>query len=485
MAKCISCGGFNKYFIYILLTIFFKILNDSLYGFNYNDSFEDVKIFDTHTQDYFSWHYLIHQIFGYISTTILSFFFYKYEVNASKKEGIDRVTNTSNINNKKNIQIKLIHNNAEDNIDINSDKSSFIICLLVIFLWINEEQLIDFYYLALKDLDFWMFELLIVTYFSVKMFKIEIYNHQKCAMWFTLVPCSFKILTIVLSSLGNIDTNDKNDKKHPLLYIYKKLLYIPIGIIFYIILIVFRAYVNTKIKWFMDLKYISPSKLLIYYGIMGTIICTSVSIVTTYIKCDISDNKKKRLYNYICKIPYNGSDIKINSSERYFENFKIYFDTFQGKVNTEYNNLEIIYEIIIIFIGMITFFFHKYCMIKVIQNLTPVYLVLSIPLYYIFQKTILVINNFFKKGTFFSNDAIDFIISKFILDYAGDLFSIIGFLIYLEIIELNFCDYNYNIKINITRRSLLESNEINEPEKSLNNEVEEQVEDSNISLTFD
>ena len=480
MAKCISCGGFNKYFIYILLTIFFKILNDSLYGFNYNDSFEDVKIFNTHTQDYFSWHSLIHQIFGYIGTTILSFFFYKYEVKASKKEGIGRVTNTSNNNNKKNIQIILIHNNAEDNIDFSSDKSSFIICLLVIFLWINEEQLIVLYDSVLKDLDFWMFELLIVTYFSVKMFKIEIYNHQKCAMWFTLVPCSFKILTIVLSSLGNIDINHK---KLPILYIYKKL-YIPIGIIFYIILIVFRAYVNTKIKWFMDLKYISPSNLLIYYGIMGTIICTSISIVTTYIKCDISDNKKITLYNYICKIPYNGPDIKINSTERYFENFKIYFDTFLGKVNTEHNNNEIIYEIIIIFLGMITFFFRKYFMIKVIQNLTPVYLVLSNPLFYIFQKTILAINNFLKKRTFFSNDAIDFIISKFILDCAGDLFSIIGFLIYLEIIELNFCDYNYNIKINITRRSLLESNEINEPEKSFNNEVEEQEEDSNISLNF-
>ena len=56
MAKCISCGGFNKYFIYIFLSIFFKILNDSLYGYNYNDGFEDVKIINTPTQDYFSWH---------------------------------------------------------------------------------------------------------------------------------------------------------------------------------------------------------------------------------------------------------------------------------------------------------------------------------------------------------------------------------------------------------------------------------------------
>jgi len=77
-------------------------------------------------------------------------FFYKFEVNASKKEGIDPVTNPSKSNNKKNIEIQLIHNDEKDNIDINSDKSSFIICLLIIFLWISIEQLIDLYYLILK-----------------------------------------------------------------------------------------------------------------------------------------------------------------------------------------------------------------------------------------------------------------------------------------------------------------------------------------------
>ena len=94
MAKCISCGGCNKYFIYIFLSIIFKIFNDSLYGFNYIDSFEEVKIFDSPTQDYLSWHNLIHQIFGYIGTTIISIIFYKYEVNVSKKEKeeIDSIT---------------------------------------------------------------------------------------------------------------------------------------------------------------------------------------------------------------------------------------------------------------------------------------------------------------------------------------------------------------------------------------------------------
>ena len=479
MAKCISCGGFNKYFIYIFLSIFFKILNDSLYGYNYNDGFEDVKIINTPTQDYFSWHNLIHQIFGYIGTTIISIFFYKYEVNASKKEGVNTLTNPSNANNKKNIEIQLIHNDAEDSININSDKSSFIICLLVIFLWITEEQLIDLYYLFLKDLDLWMFELIFVTLFSIKMLKIEIFSHQKCGMWFSLVPCLFKIINIVLSCIEDKEIIDKN---LPILYVIKKI-YIPIGIIIYIILIIFRAYVNTKIKWFMDLKYISPSKLLIYYGIMGTIICTLASIVSTYIKCDNGNNKKINLYNYICKIPYNGSDINVNSNERYFESFNLYIDTFLGRVNTKFKNEEIIYEIIIIILGMISFFFNKYFSIKVIQHWTPVYLILSNPILFVFQKIILIVNNYFRQKTFFSKDTNDYIISKFIFDWAGDLFTIIGFLIYLEIFELKFCNYDYNTKTNISRRSFIESNEISEPEKSVINDEENQDDDES-SITF-
>ena len=480
MAIYISCGGFNKYFIYIFLSISFQILNYSLYGYNYNDAFEEVKIINTPTQDYFSWHNLIHQIFGYFGTTIMSIIFYKYELNASKKEGVDPVANPLNHNNKKNIEIQLIHNDAEDNIDINSDKSSFIICLLIIFLWIIIEQLIDLYYLALKDLDFWMFELLLVTLFSIKMFKIEIFSHQKCAMWFSLVPCLFKIANIFLSCIEDKEIIDKN---LPILYVIKRL-YIPIGIVIYMILIMGRAYVNTKIKWFMDLKYISPSKLLIYYGIMGTIICTLVSIISTYIKCEDFNNNEINLYDYICKIPYNGSDINVTLNARYFESFTIYFDTLLGRVNTEYENKEIIYEIVIIVLGMISFFFHKYFSIKVIQQLTPVYLILSNPILYVFQKIILIVNNYFRQKTFFLKDTNQYIISKFIFDWAGDLFTIIGFLIYLEIIELKFWNYDYNIKVNITRRSLIETKEISEPEKSVINDEENQDEESSITFTL-
>ena len=47
-------------------------------------------------------------------------------------------------------------------------------------------------------------------------------------------------------------------------------------------------------------------------------------------------------------------------------------------------------------------------------------------------------------------------LEKFLLDISGDIASIIGFLIYLEIIELNFCNLNYDLKENIIKRSIEE-----------------------------
>ena len=46
------------------------------------------------------------------------------------------------------------------------------------------------------------------------------------------------------------------------------------------------------------------------------------------------------------------------------------------------------------------------------------------------------------------------------MDESGDIISIIGFLIYLEIIELHFCNLDYNLKNNIINRSNEEIKEL-------------------------
>ena len=459
MGKYISCGKFNNYFYYIIFTFFFDLLNDALYGFNYIDMFNEMKIIKSDTQNYFSWHHLIHQIFNYFGTFVFAYCFEKYEIRSSRREQERLSPNPPTPDNNNNIQIILIHNDIDD-LDDHQYSNNWMI-LLIIFLWVLEEQLIDIYSYALKDLDFWMVELIIITYLNAFMFKKEIYKHQKFAIWITILPCLLKILTIVLSLLD--DKEEIKDDKEPILYSLHKIL-IPIGIIIYLILITLRSYVNTKIKWFMDLKYISHNRLLIYYGFWGTLFCTIISTMSTFIPCN--DNKNEiEISDYICKIPYKDPNSNSSNYEhKYLESFIFYFQTFEGKIGKNFKKTEIFIEIVIIISGLVTFFFEKYFSVLIIKNLTPVHLIFSYPMFYFFQKMVLVLYNVGKRQLEIKSEK-KFLIPKFILDTSGDLISFFGFLIYLEMIELKCGKYDYNIKKNITRRSFGESYGIHENKK--------------------
>ena len=64
-------------------------------------------------------------------------------------------------------------------------------------------------------------------------------------------------------------------------------------------------------------------------------------------------------------------------------------------------------------------------------------------------------------------------IGKFWLDISGDILSIFGFLIYLEIIVFNCYKLDYNIKTNIMRRSFGEINKINSNDDNEDDENDE------------
>ena len=446
----ITLGLLNKNFKYILLSITFRILNDFLYGFNYSDNiFKNVKLFPGGQQKYFSQHYIVHQIFNYIGTFLISICFYKYKLNSetNKIKRESKATNkndnsvASSTSNDNGTTFKLIYNSSI--VDYFEKKNSVIKYLIIIFLWILEEQSLKIFIFGLKDLDFWMIELLILTYLGVKMFKLELFSHHKCSLIFNLSLCILKIVIIALS-YQDID----------ILYT-KRWLWIPVGVSSYLILISIRSYVYLTIKWFMDLKYISPYKLLMIFGLMGSIICTIIGLITTFVKCeDITnpnDNKKEDIYDFFCKI-YNK---KLDNDTTYFDNFIFYIKNYKT------NAIDIIKELIIVISGIITYFFFQYYSILVIKYLTPIHLIFSNPIYYFIQKLIILIYSGFKLNIDIEDYHIKAIrYAKFYIGLTGDLLSILIFLVYLEIIEINCYKLNYNLKRNITKRSYLDSHSI-------------------------
>ena len=46
-----------------------------------------------------------------------------------------------------------------------------------------------FYKCGLRDLDYWMLELIIVSRLIERMFHLEIYKHQKFGIYFNIIFC--------------------------------------------------------------------------------------------------------------------------------------------------------------------------------------------------------------------------------------------------------------------------------------------------------
>jgi hypothetical protein len=358
MGKLITFGKLNNYYKYIGFSIIFKMINELLYGINYS-TLDEIRIISK----LFSKHLLVHQMVNYMGTILISFLCDIYYSRQQKLNGKDKVTpSEENRSHSSSSHIILIHNsNAEEEI-LRDDLTKPV--LIIIFLWIFESHLLELFILCLKDLDFWMLELLIITYLSANMFKLQIFKHQKLAIYLIFIPCLLKICTIILSFF----------EEEEILYV-KKIWWIPIGILIYLILISIRSYVYSKIKWFMDLKYISSTKLLFFYGILGSIICLVICAMTTFVKCDLNGDEKDNIFYYICLVEDNNGD-------KLYDSFKLYFKKFT-------RDLDILYEIIILISGIVTFFLSTYFAIQVIKYLTPVYLIFSNPIFFFHPK-----NNF-------------------------------------------------------------------------------------------
>ena len=359
----------------------------------YNNSFTNLKLIPSKL----SKHIYFHRSFNCLGTFFISLIIYRYK----KTETFSNETIQDNLRPKK-IYISL-----------------FIILIILLF----QDLLIYFYIYTLKDLDFWMLELLIITYFSKKILQKSYYKHQVFAIGINLIPCVLKIITIYISSINN----DKN--ANPILYIKYKWI-IPIGIIVYLLLLAIESYGYTKLKWFIDKKYLDPNLILTIYGGIGTIFYLIVSFISTFSKCS------SHLKNYICQIK-KGDDY-------YIENISLYFHNFKSEIFT---------EILIIILGIIFVFFYNFLLISIIKLLSPIHIIFSFPLYYFLQKIIFPITTLIKEGTFFSKTHIENIDLKYTLDLSGDIISSISFIIYLEIIELNCFNFTYNLRRNIISRS--------------------------------
>jgi len=444
----LTCRNINKHYLYILLSPIFLLINNISFGFNYYNILKEINIkniFRSEEEPKGFRQFFIRQFFCYLVTIIFSFIFYKIE-NKKRETFISSKKENEEANNENQYsQIKLIH---QQSVTIYHSSSLFLYLLFILSLRVILDLVLTKFHNILKHLDFWMLELIFLSIFSKTILNINIYSHQKAAMILTVFPLLLKIVTIILSFYDGIT------KYINVVYIYiEKVWLIPVGVVIYSFLILLKAYINTKIKYYMDKKYISSHKLLILYGLIGTLFCSIISTVSTFNECEKTYNSTQNIVDYFCEIrEINITNIeKINETTKYLANYKLYLKNF---TNTE----ESLLEIFSVSLGAASFFFYRYFCLMIIKYLSPIHLMFTIPPFYLIKKIILRayllasyetdVKKQFDKNSIFK--------AKFILDSIGDIFCIISNLIYFEILELNFCNLNYYLKKAIIERGLLD-----------------------------
>jgi len=465
MGKYIACGQYNNNFKYIILSCVFNILVNFIFGFDLDYDFKGLLLIPSKGQKILYMHSRVYEIFKNIGVFVFACTFYKIETMQNKKKVSSQRT-LSFSSAKSNNEITYIFNDIEDEIG----SISILNFIFVITVYVCIEQLSDiFFQLGLMIFDFWMFELLIISYINAKMFKLKIYRHQMFAILFNSIICLlFRLPSFILSL--SMETDDENNENGESLFEISKW-YIVLGMVIYIMIITIRAYSYTKIKWFIDLKYISSTKLLIFIGFIGIIVSSISCIIVTFIKCSPDIN----FCEIIITDNSTNSTNSINSTIKYLDNLYVFFN----KIST-LDYYEIIIEACVILFGMIFKFFFLYYNILIIEYLTPVHIIFYASIFYFIIKIIAIIydkiisNNYFNGNKEFNN-------KKFFLDTLGNFIAIFGFLIYLELIELRCCKLNYNLRKTISNRSIDDIKQSIEYEGF--NEEDEQSEKENSKIS--
>ena len=455
---------YNKFELYIFIIAILKVFYFCLYGLNHNEIFPEI-IFGNKK---FSNNYLIHEFWSYLGTFIIAFFFNLNEIKALEPKTFERTDRKT--------WIKLIYYDNRYNNNQDMTKKYLFFYIITIFFWVLVEQSIETIYLKIfQDLDFWMFELIILALLNKLVFyNNKIYRHQILAIIMTIFPAVFKLSSIRISFLDNTNDKDNYTGKLPIYYRENPYFRIPIGILIYILLISLRSCVNLILKWYMDLKYISHNQILTVYGGIGTIVYGIIILKTTFFACKSkSYDSGSNNYDY-CDYLAKVQKICNKNIDYYYDNFKIYFETL-----LDLNVKDRLWELSIIVAGFIIFFYIKYLSLLVIHYLNPVYIIFSIPFRFLVQKFASLVWSLFNHK-YVTKDKYKFY--KLGLDTLGDIFSFFGFLIYLGILVLDFCNLDFDIIPNIMKRGCKEANASSEISESSDSFYDEMDKDSNKLL---
>ena len=441
MAKCfIGLGKCSKKYLYILGTIFFNIIKDCFFGFAAIDPESKIGLFGFSPE--LSRHFLIQDFYKYLSFILGGLLFmYILKKESTKEDEISQNSNKRNSN--KSLILKgtkkgLIQNKKNDIFKKTPIFQVIIICFIFYF---HSEFSRIMYLFDFGGLDFWIFDFIFILFFMDTYFILNYYKHQKIYAIFILVINS--ILLIISSFLKNINNESselKNKNSYEIVkYITGSDYFFLLVILIFIFLSAILSFRRVKTKVLMHFNYVSPYKILCYIGIIGCIITLIAFIFVSIFDCKVREN----VSNY-CILTITDDN---NNTKYYYDNINIYFSELYKNIS----NFKFYFEIFLITpLFLVINFLGFTCEILTLYYLNPLFLLVRENLYFCIQKfTFIVVNldNF--------NDYIT--LQQLLILQSSEIIALLGYSVYLEIIELRFCGLDKDVKRKIIERAKKES----------------------------
>ena len=193
MVKLISIGTINKSLLFLMLMSISNVLYTYIYGFTYIECFYPINIYKSlyhwiinKDKTDFPRHRVFDPLFCYVGVIFLTFFFVKDNDQVKEDNCEDETT----------LNIKFFVKKEKEYL---KDFKGLSYYILIIVLWVMEENLILIYVDIFQDLDFWFFELIFVSIIFSKVFIFKISSHQKLGMSISIIVGSvLKIYSISL-----------------------------------------------------------------------------------------------------------------------------------------------------------------------------------------------------------------------------------------------------------------------------------------------
>ena len=397
------------------------------------------------------------------------------DINNNKSDKIEG-NSGKKVNNKKNEisegsqtvpkKVELIHNDAYDD----ATEASISSIILSSFLLIINDIVMKWIFSRNEIFDYFFLNILIMTFIFKYHYKEEIYSHQSVGLFIILFISGALFVACLFEDIDLSNTNktiwEAFDKNHYMVFIF---------IIIYFASSTCSCYGTIIQKRIIDYQFVSPYNIIFYKGLLGMIVSLVLILISSYIPCKKNhivnlfigninsiNNNNTFLFNNNFTENSNNNDnytapplfecVVTYNNNTYFDNALAYINNIKTLDDKKDKYLELFLSI------------PTYCVLHFITNillivvnklLSPIHCLIVDSLYRLLHIPIQTLQNIHIKNNtegFFYEFIIQPLSTK-ILRVIAHFISLIGYSIYLEIIELKCCGLNRNIRKNIKKRA--------------------------------